>query len=131
MMRDLDTRDEIAEFVTCFYREVAQDHRLHHWFGTIAHVDWYAHTGNLTDYWVGVLLGEPHEDADDVIEAHRWLHAADPFDEELFDRWLELFDSVLDSRWHGPMAELARRRARGIAWAMAKRLTGHAERRAS
>ncbi len=131
MTRDLDTRDEIAAFVTSFYREVAQDHRLHRWFGTIAHVDWHAHTGDLTDYWVGVLFDEPHDCAGDVIEGHRWLHAADPFDRDLFDRWLDLFDSVLDSRWQGPMAELARRRARGLAWAMEKRLTGHAVRRAS
>lgn len=126
--RDLDTRDEIAEFVTRFYREIAQDERFHHWFDTIAHVDWHAHTGELTDFWVGVLLGEPHESADDVIEAHQWLHDADPFDNALFDRWLEILGTTLDEGWIGPLAEAARRRGHGIAWAMEKRLTGHAPR---
>ena len=126
--RDLDTRDEIAEFVTRFYREIAQDERFHHWFETIAHVDWHAHTGELTDFWSGVLLGGPHESADEVIEAHRWLHEVDPFDAALFDRWLEILDATLNEGWSGPTTEAARRRGHGIAWAMAKRLTGSASR---
>ncbi|MEZ5246035.1 MAG: group III truncated hemoglobin [Acidimicrobiales bacterium] len=126
--RDLDNRTEIAEFVTRFYREIAQDDRFHLYFETLAHVDWHAHTLDLTDFWAGLLLGEPHDPADDVIEAHRWLHDAEPFDTALFDRWLEIFDTTLDEGWSGPAATTARRRGHGIAWAMAKRLTGHANR---
>lgn len=133
---DLATRDEIAEFVTRFYREIAQDDRFHHWFETIAHVDWQAHTAALTDFWSDMLLGEPRQDqfgsrrgADDVIEAHRWLHDADAFDEALFERWLEIFDTTLKDGWSGPITEAASRRGHGIAWAMAKRFTGHGTRR--
>lgn len=129
--RDLDTRSEIAEFVTRFYREIAQDERFHLWFETIAHVDWHAHTGELTDFWAGVLLGEPHTRAEQVIEGHRWLHEAAPFDSDLFDRWLEIFDTTLDDGWTGPMTESARSRGHGIAWAMSKRLTGQACRQIS
>ena len=64
-----------------------------------------------------------------VIEAHRWLHDADPFDEALFDRWLEIFDATLKDGWSGPITEAASRRGHGIAWAMAKRFTGHGTRR--
>ena len=127
--RDLGDREEIAEFVTRFYREIAQDDRFHLYFETLAHVDWHAHTLDLTDFWAGLLLGEPTTQADDVIEAHRWLHDAEPFDAALFDRWLEIFDTTLDEGWTGPITEIARRRGYGIAWAMAKRLTGHATRR--
>ncbi|MEO8697427.1 MAG: group III truncated hemoglobin [Acidimicrobiales bacterium] len=129
--RDLDTREEIAEFVTRFYRDIAQDERFHFYFETLAHVDWHAHTLDLTDFWAGVLLGEPHDPADEVIEAHRWLHEAEPFDTALFDQWLEILDTTLDAGWTGPMVEVARRRGHGIAWAMAKRLTGHADRQLS
>ncbi len=129
--RDLDERDEIVEFVTRFYRDIAQDERFHHYFHTVAAVDWHAHTLELTDFWVAVLLGDPeaHRDVGAVIEAHRWLHEAEPFDEALFDRWLEILDTTLDGGWAGPMTEAARHRGHGIAWAMAKRLTGHATRR--
>ncbi len=128
---DLDERDEIEEFVTRFYRQIAQDERFHNWFETIAKVDWHAHTGDLTDFWVGVLLGGPHEPADEVIDGHQWLHDADPFDAALFERWLEILDTTLDAGWRGPLTEAARRRGHGIAWAMEKRITGHAERQGS
>ncbi len=127
--RDLDDRIEIAEFVTRFYRDIAQDEPFHHYFHTLARVDWHAHVLELTDFWTGLLLGDDHQDADEVIESHRWLHDAQPFDEALFERWLEIFDTTIDSGWAGPMAQAARRRGHGIAWAMAKRLTGHATRR--
>ncbi len=111
--------------MTRFYREIAQDERFDRYFHTIAGVDWHAHTLDLTDFWAGVLLGEPHQSADDMIESHRWLHDAEPFDEALFNRWLEILDTTLDGGWTGPMTETARRRGHGMAWAMAKRLTGH------
>lgn len=120
--RDLDTREQIADFVTRFYREVAQDDRFDLYFETIAHIDWHAHTRDLTDFWVGVLLGEPHSEADDVIEAHRWLNDTAPFDGALFEHWLDILDATLDDGWNGPMTEQARRRGHGYAWAMAKRL---------
>lgn len=129
--RDLDDRGEIAEFVTRFYRDVAQDDRFHHYFHDLAAVDWLAHTHELTDFWAGLLLGdrESVRDAGAVIEAHRWLHDADPFDDALFERWLEILDTTLADGWAGPMADAARRRGHGLAWAMAKRLTGRATRR--
>jgi hemoglobin len=127
--KDLDDRTEIAEFVRRFYRQIAQDERFHHYFRTLAHVDWHAHTLQLTDFWAGILLGEPHDPADEVIEAHRWLDDDTPFDAALFDRWLEILDTTIDEGWRGPLAEAARRRGHGIAWAMAKRLTGTASRR--
>lgn len=122
--RDLDDPAEVAEFVTRFYREIAQDERFHHYFETLAGVDWHAHTLDLTEFWAGLLFDRPHDDVDDVIEAHRWLHDAEPFDAALFDRWLEILDTTLEEGWSGPMATAARRRGHGIAWAMAKRLTG-------
>lgn len=122
--RDLATHEEITEFVTRFYREIAQDSRFHRYFETIAHVDWHVHTLDLTDFWVGILLGEPDREPADMIEAHRWLHDTEPFDTALFERWLEIFDTTLDSGWTGPVADQARKRGHGYAWAMAKRFTG-------
>lgn len=120
--RDLVGREEISEFVTSFYREVAQDARLAHYFERLAHVDSGGHVRDLTDFWVGVLLGPPDRDADRVIEAHRCLHDVEPFDADLLHHWLGIFDTVLDDGWCGPGAERARRRAHGYAWAMARRL---------
>jgi hemoglobin len=119
--RDLDSRAEIEELVVRFYRDVAQDQQLGHYFNTIARVDWYDHTGRLTDFWCGILLGEPAE-AIDVPERHRWLHEHTPFSAEHFERWLEAFTTTVDAGWTGPRAELAKKRAKGMAGVMARRL---------
>ena len=119
---DLDDPIEIAELVRRFYRQLAQDTRFHHYFDTLAHIDWDAHVRDLTAFWTGALLTGRDREPGRVIEAHRWLHDATPFDGELFARWLDIFDSTLDEGWSGPITELARRRAHGYAWAMAKRL---------
>jgi hemoglobin len=121
---DLDSVGEVHQFVTRFYRQIAQDERFHRYFNVIARVDWHAHTLQLTDFWAGVLFETEHDDADAVIESHRWLHEQEPFDAELFERWLEIFDETLDGGWQGPLAERARHRARGMAWAMARRIAG-------
>lgn len=120
--RDLDDAREIEEFVARFYRQIAQDARFHHYFGTLAHVDWDVHTRDLAAFWTGALLTERDREPNRVIEAHRWLHDDSPFDAALFAHWLEIFDTTLDEGWRGPIAERARRRAHGYAWAMAKRL---------
>lgn len=129
--RDLDDRGEIAELVTRFYRELAQDSRFHHYFHTVAAVDWPTHTRRMTDFWAGALLGGPADrrSAAEVIEAHVRLHRAEPFDRELFDRWLEIFDSTLDEGWTGPMTEAARRLGHGFVRAMAGRFIGDGLRR--
>jgi hemoglobin len=123
--RDLDSREEIEQLVTRFYRDVAQDDLLGPYFNHIAKVDWYAHTGNVTDYWTSILLGTPRDEGD-VIEAHRWLHDHTPMRAEHFTRWLEMFNTTVDAGWSGPLAAYAKKRARGTAWAMSRRLLGEA-----
>ena len=121
--RDLDTAEEISEFVERFYRVLAQDELFHHYF---AGIDWQAHLLTLTDFWRTALLddGTYDLDHDTVIERHRPMHAERAFDGGLFERWLETFYDTLDGGWSGPQATRARRRGHGIAWAMAKRLVG-------
>lgn len=119
--RDLDDPDEVAEFVTRFYRELAQQARFHHYFGELAAVDWSVHTKALTEYWCGLVLGTEHDDAGTVIEAHRWLHEVTPFAPELFGAWLDILHETVTGGWDGPRAELALRRGHGMVRAMAAR----------
>ena len=58
------------------------------------------------------------------LGAHRWLHEELPVTEEMFERWLEILDTTLDTGWRGPRTEQVRRRGYGLAWAMAHRLAG-------
>jgi hemoglobin len=122
--RDLDTTEEIAELVTRQYVDALQDERLapHFDFGP-KFIDWQAHIGTVTDYWAHVLLYAPDYEID-VIDSHRHHHEADPFTPEVFDRWLEIFIDTVDGGWDGRNAMVAKKRATGMAWAMAQRFLG-------
>jgi hemoglobin len=122
--RDVDTIEEITELVTRQYVDVVQDELLQPYFDFgPGFVDWQAHIGAVTDYWAHVLLYAP-DYAIDVIESHRRHHELEPFTPELFDRWLQIFHDTVDGGWVGPKATMAKKRATGMAWAMAQRFLG-------
>jgi hemoglobin len=122
--RDVDTIEEITELVTRQYVDVVQDELLQpHFDFEPGFIDWQAHIGAVTDYWAHVLLYAP-DYAIDVIESHRHHHELDPFTPELFDRWLQIFHDTVDGGWAGPKATMAKKRATGMAWAMAQRFLG-------
>jgi len=123
--RDLDTEAEIVEMVTRQYVDVGQDDLLKPYFDFgPGFIDWQAHIGNVADYWCHVLLYAPGYEID-VIETHRHLHDNSPFTPELFDRWLQVFHDTVDGGWTGSKADEAKKRATGMAWAMAQRYLGH------
>lgn len=123
--RDLDTVDEILEMVTRQYVDVVQDDTLEPYFNfNPGFIDWQAHIATVADYWNHVLLLTPDYDID-TIENHRKLHEHVPFTPELFDRWLQIFHDTIDGGWTGPTAHTAKKRATGMAWAMAQRFLGH------
>lgn len=122
--RDLDTPDEVFELVTRQYADVVQDELLQPYFTFgPGFIDWQGHIGLVTDYWCHVLLYAPDYEID-TIENHRHLHDRAPFTPELFDRWLQIFHDTVDGGWEGPRAALAKKRATGMAWAMAQRFLG-------
>lgn len=122
--RDLDSAEEIFEMVTRQYVDVVQDDLLEPYFNFgPGFIDWQAHIGSVADYWCHVLLYAPGYEID-TIENHRHLHDHTPFTPELFDRWLQIFHDTVDDGWTGPNASTAKKRATGMAWAMAKRFIG-------
>lgn len=123
--RDLDSREEIFEMVTRHYAVVVQDDVLEPYFTPDeGFVDWQALIGGLSDFWNHVLLYAPDYPID-PIEAHRAVHERHPLTGEALDRWLEVFHETIDTGWAGPVAERAKKRGTGTAWAMAQRLLGH------
>ena len=110
--------------VTRQYADVVQDDLLQPYFDLGPEfIDWQAHIGAVTDYWCHVLLYAPGYDID-VIESHRHLHEHAAFTPELFDRWLQIFCDTVDAGWTGQHATTAKKRATGMAWAMAQRFLG-------
>lgn len=119
---DLRTRDDIRRLVVAFYRDVAMDDLLGPIFAA-AVADWNAHHDRLTDFWAWQLLGQPGYGRN-PLRAHEPVHAVTPFRPEHYDRWLQLFEAAVDEMFAGPTADLAKRRARKMAAALARLLDG-------
>ena len=119
---DLNNRDDIDRLVVAFYRYAAMDELLGPVFAA-AHVDWPSHIETLTDFWAWQLLGERGYEGN-PLRAHEPAHAQTPFTDAHFDRWLDLFVSTIDEQSIGPIAELAKGRAKKMAAAMRRLLTG-------
>jgi hemoglobin len=115
---DIQTVDDVADLVREFYRWVAMDDLLGPVFES-AQVDWGRHIETLTRFWAGQLLGAPGYDGH-PLRAHEGVHAVHPFQPAHFARWLDLFTMTVESRFAGPVADLAVHRGRKMAQALGR-----------
>jgi hemoglobin len=119
--RDLDSRSAIHDVVVHFYREIVFDPVLAPVFDEVAEVDWTVHIPKLIDYWCRVLLHEPGYEGR-IVTAHREVHDREPFGDEHFQRWYELWTASIDALAAGPFAERAKQHAARVAASLANRL---------
>lgn len=119
---DIVDRLDVERFVRDFYRQAAMDEVLGPVFEAV-HVRWDAHIATLIDFWSWQLFGERGYEGN-PLRAHAPAHARTPFADVHYERWLELFMSTIDSSFAGPTAELAKARARKMAAAMQRLLSG-------
>ena len=104
--QDLDSPEQIAEMVRSFYATVSDDPLLGPVFNDVAQVDWDLHLPKLAAFWNRALLGiEGYQG--NPFRQHAAVNAREPFRQEHFDRWLELFRANLARRWSGPNVERA------------------------
>jgi hemoglobin len=122
---DLTSIDDVELLVRCFYRDAAVDVLLGPVFAT-AGVDWSVHIPRLVEFWSWQLLGMAVYTGQ-PMRAHERAHGLVPFTDAHYERWLELFDDVVDDQFIGPTAELAKHRARKIATAMRRILPAPGE----
>jgi len=113
---DLTDRVVIELLVRNFYREAAKDALLGPVFEAVR-LDWQAHITNLVDFWASLLLGEPGY-VSEPLRAQQPMPARTPLGHAHHERWVALFSETVDSWFAGPMAELAKTRARTMANAM-------------
>lgn len=119
---DIATRRDVELLVRTFYRAAAMDDRLGPVFAA-ARVDWPDHIATVTDFWMWQLLGVRGYEGNPLV-AHRPAHAATPFSDAHFARWLALFTETVDEHFEGPTADLAKARAAKMAKALQRLLRG-------
>jgi hemoglobin len=117
MKRDIESRQDIELLVNSFYDRVKEDAVIGHIFNEVVKINWQKHLPVMYDFWdnaifySGGYIGNP-------LKIHKHLHSYAKLTPAHFDRWTDLFLSVIDEHFQGEKATLAKERAVTIARVM-------------
>jgi hemoglobin len=118
--RDIETRADIEEILTKFYKIVIYDEEIGHHFDDL---DLEVHLPIIADFWEKVLFGNPVY-FNNPLAVHQKLHEKFPLKSEHFIRWVEIFGQTVDDAFAGEMAGTAKFRAQTIGHSLDQRLNG-------
>lgn len=123
---DLEGRAEIEQLVNAFYDRVRGDDLLGFIFNEVAHTDWAAHLPKMYSFWEQVIFrtggytGNP-------LAVHARLVPLTAMGKPQFDRWLQIFQSTVDSLFSGPNAEHIKNCAADMAQVIHRRINPDAD----
>lgn len=118
---DIESREDIEELLSCFYRRAFTDPFIGPVFTDVARLDLETHLQNVSDFWEVALLrtGRYRRNA---FVVHQRLHNEQPLSPAHFARWLDIWTATIDSLYTGVVAERAKSQGMRIARSMARRL---------
>ncbi|MCB0760401.1 MAG: group III truncated hemoglobin [Flavobacteriales bacterium] len=115
--RDITGREDIVHLVDAFYGRARRDKEIGHFFNEVATIDWDTHMPRMYDFWESTLFHHPTYSGN-PIPLHIDLDRKSSMSHDHFERWVSLFTDTVNQLFDGPIAELARQRARSIATVM-------------
>ncbi len=118
MKRDIETRADLENILTEFYKIAAVDARIGHHFAAL---DLEKHLPIIIDFWEKVLFGKAVYFGN-PLAVHQILHEKSPLELEHFQRWFEIFSRTIDEMFAGETAETAKLRAKMIAHSLGQNL---------
>ena len=124
-MNDIETRVDIDLLMRIFYERALADEVIGYIF-TDAHLDLEHHLPIIGDFWESVLFGATAYSTRgrNPLDVHKQLHDVSPLNAKHFERWLEIFTSVVDQEFSGERATFLKTRARSIASRMLEFVSG-------
>lgn len=117
MKNDISTREDIESLMNTFYERLLADERISYIFTDVAKLDIKTHIPVIADFWESVLLNKNvyHNNA---MKIHMVLNEKTPLTKEHFNVWLTHFTETVDEFFEGPVALLAKQRAKSVATLM-------------
>lgn len=122
--RDIETREDIEQFIKAFYEKVKSDATIGIIFTQIVQMDWEHHIPVIVNFWESILHNNPVYSRN-AMAVHYDLNKKFPLRQQHFDAWLKLFNETLNEMFAGPVVELAKKRAAGIASLMLYKMNNH------
>ncbi len=116
-MADIQTRDDLAALMKCFYQKLLSDNSISYLFTDVARIKLPEHLPVLVDFW-DMILFQSDTYRKNVMQLHLGLHALSPMSDDHFETWLSYFRQTVDEMFAGEKAELAKQRAISIATMM-------------
>jgi hemoglobin len=117
MKRDIETREELEDFLWAFYKKAFADELIGHFFTEVVPLDLDTHIPVIASFWESVAFNKPSYRRN-VMEVHQHIHHLSGIRKEHLDRWVRIFTETLDRFFEGSKAELMKQRARSIATLM-------------
>jgi hemoglobin len=110
---DIISHADVRTLVDAFYARVLEDDLLRPVFVEVASLDFEKHMPTMYSFWGSILLGSgTYTGAPFPAHAKLLPHIT----VEHFDRWLEHFVATVDEHFKGEKAEMAKDRAKSIAF---------------
>ena len=115
--KDIESRADLDLIIEKFYNHLLVDEVVGFLFTEVVKLNLKEHLPRLVDFWEDQLFGTRNYSGN-PMRVHMQLHQKSALEKEHFNRWLELFNQTIDSRFSGPKAHLAKERALSIATVM-------------
>jgi hemoglobin len=114
---DIENRADIELFIQAFYKKVLLDETVGIIFTEIFPMNWEKHIPLIVDFWETILLDNPVY-KNNAMAVHFDINNVFPLQKKHFDAWLYLFNTTVAEMFEGTKANLAKKRAEGIAQMM-------------
>ena len=117
MKKDIETREELEEFLKAFYKKAFADELIGHFFTEVVPLDLKTHIPVIANFWESVVFNS-HGYRKNVMEVHKHIHLLSRITKGHLDRWIKIFTETLEEQFEGRNTELMKQRARSIATLM-------------
>lgn len=111
MKNDIQTSEDVTLLVNTFYDKVQNDEIIGYFFSDVAKVNWSEHLPHMIQFWETVLLGKATFEGW-PMRTHLVLNQKEKLLPHHFERWIELWNGIVDSLFEGDIATEAKNRAK-------------------
>lgn len=110
-MKDIQNESDVKNLVDSFYKEVIKDPTIGYIFTDVVKLDWEVHIPVMYDFWETILLGNAKYKGS-PIEKHIDLNHKETLKPLHFERWIQLWETVIRTNFSGVKAEEAIKRSK-------------------
>lgn len=117
MKNDVESREQLEEFLRAFYKNAFADELIGHFFTKVIPLDLDTHIPIIANFWESVVFSKSGY-RKNVMEVHQHIHHLSKIKKEHLNRWVKIFTETLDEYFEGSKSELMKQRAISIATLM-------------